>query len=43
MVGAPTSLMRVGAGGGNRDVGELTVTAIRHVGTGVFGIAVLET
>jgi hypothetical protein len=43
MVGAPTSLIRVVAGADNRDVGELTVTAIRHVGTGVFGIAELET
>jgi hypothetical protein len=43
MVGAPTALIRVGAGVDNRDVGELTVTAIRPVDTGVFGIATLET
>lgn len=32
MVGAPTALKRVGAGVDNRDVGELTVTAIQSVG-----------
>jgi len=35
MNGAPTSLIRVGAAADNRDVGELAVTAVRHIGTGV--------